>query len=122
MALNKVMLIGIAGGDPEIREANGAKVVSFSIATTEHYRDRNGESKEQTEWHRIVAWRHVADYAERSVHKGAQIYVEGKIRTRKWKDNQGNERSTTEVFADNLQVLGRKPGENNQNKAYNESF
>lgn len=122
MSLNKVMLIGKAGGDPEIRDANGSKVATFSIATTEHFKDRNGETKEQTEWHRIIAWRHLADHADNHLNKGAQVYVEGKLRTRKWTDRQGVERYTTEIFADNIQVLGRKPSESNRNEEYNESF
>ena len=115
MSLNKVMLIGKAGGDPEIRDANGAKVASFNVATTEHFKDRNGENKEQTEWHRIIAWRHLAEFAESHIKKGTQLFVEGKIRTRKWSDKQGVERYTTEVYADSLQVLGRKRGGNNPN-------
>ena len=111
-ALNRVMLIGLVGGEPEAREVNGAKVVTFSVATTEYFKDRNGEGKEQTEWHKVVAWRHVADFAERVVHKGSQIYVEGKIRTRKWTDQKGAERQSVEINADNLQTLGRKPDEN----------
>ena len=122
MSLNKVMLIGKAGGDPEIRDANGTKVASFNVATTEHFKDRNGENKEQTEWHRIIAWRHLADYADSHLNKGAQVYVEGKLRTRKWTDRQGIERYTTEIFADNIQVLGRRQSENNRNEEYNESF
>ena len=109
------MLIGKAGGDPEIRDANGTKVASFNVATTEHFKDRNGENKEQTEWHRIIAWRHLADYADNQLKKGAQVYVEGKLRTRKWTDKQGVERYTTEIYADSLQVLGRKRGGNNPN-------
>lgn len=125
MALNKVMLIGKAGGDPEIREVNGSKVASISIATTERFRDRSGETKEQTEWHRIIAWRYIADYAEKNVKKGTHVFVEGKIRTRKWTDQQGVERYATEIHADNLQVLGKKSQDDNNNRRggeYNDSF
>lgn len=115
MSLNKVMLIGKAGGDPEIRDANGSKVATFSIATTEHFKDRNGEDKEQTEWHRIIAWRHLAEFAENHIKKGTQIFIEGKLRTRKWSDRQGIERYTTEIYADSLQVLGRRQDGNNPN-------
>ena len=116
------MLIGLVGQEPEVREVNGGKVVTFSVATTERYRDRNGETNEQTEWHRVVAWRHTAEYAERAVRKGSQIYVEGKLKTRKWNDQQGNERTITEVQAESLQVLGRKQDGNNRNTDTNDSF
>ena len=117
MALNKVMLIGNVGNDPEIRYLDSnpqspqgnAKVASFRLATTERYRDRNGETRENTEWHSIVAWRSNADLVEKFVHKGSQIYVEGKLRTRQWTDQTGNKRFTTEVQADNIQLLGKRP-------------
>lgn len=112
MSLNKVMLIGNVGKDPEVRYLDGsngqAKVASFTLATTERYRDRSGETRENTEWHNIVAWRSTADVVEKFVRKGTQIYVEGRIRTRSWDDQSGNKRYTTEIMADNLQLLGRK--------------
>ena len=116
MALNKVMLIGNVGNDPEIRYLDSnpqspqgnAKVASFRLATTERYRDRNGETRENTEWHSIVAWRSNADLVEKFVHKGSQIYIEGKLRTRQWTDQTGNKRFTTEVQADNIQLLGKR--------------
>ena len=111
MSLNKVMLIGNVGKDPEVRylESSGnAKVATFTIATTERYKDRNGETRENTEWHNIVAWRNTADVVERFVKKGTQVYIEGRIRTRSWDDQSGNKRYTTEIMADNLQLLGRK--------------
>ena len=116
MALNKVMIIGKCGGDAETRDVNGAKFASFSVATTERFRDKNGESKEQTEWHRVIAWRHIAEYAENNVKKGVQLYVEGRLRTRKWTDQNGIERYATEVSAENLQILGRKYDNNRQNR------
>ena len=117
MALNKVMLIGNVGNDPEIRYLDSnpqspqgnAKVASFRLATTERYRDRNGETRENTEWHNIVAWRSNADLVEKFVHKGSQIYIEGKLRTRQWTDQTGNKRFTTEIQADNIQLLGKRP-------------
>ena len=117
MALNKVMLIGNVGNDPEIRYLDSnpqspqgnAKVASFRLATTERYRDRNGETRENTEWHNIVAWRSNADLVEKFVHKGSQIFIEGKLRTRQWTDQTGNKRFTTEVQADNIQLLGKRP-------------
>ena len=114
MALNKVMLIGNVGNDPEIRYLDSqnpqgnTKVASFRLATTERYRDRNGETRENTEWHSIVAWRNSADLVEKFVHKGSQIYVEGKLRTRQWTDQTGNKRYTTEVQVDNIQLLGKR--------------
>ena len=112
MSLNKAMLIGNVGRDPEVRYLEGkdgnAKVATFTLATTERYRDRNGETRENTEWHNIVAWRSTADVVERFVKKGTQVYIEGRIRTRSWDDQTGNKRYTTEIIADNLQLLGKK--------------
>ena len=112
MSLNKVMLIGNVGRDPEVRYLDGnsgqAKVATFTLATTERYRDRNGETRENTEWHNIVAWRSTADVVEKFVKKGTQLYIEGRIRTRAWDDQTGNKRYTTEIMADNLQLLGKK--------------
>ncbi len=116
MSLNKVMLIGNVGKDPEVRYLDGnnnpnsgsTKVATFTLATTERYRDRNGELRENTEWHNIVAWRNSADVAEKYIRKGTQLYIEGKLRTRSWTDQTGNKRYTTEITVDNLQLLGRK--------------
>ncbi|MBQ9410426.1 MAG: single-stranded DNA-binding protein [Bacteroidales bacterium] len=117
MALNKVMLIGNVGNDPEVRylesnpqnPATNAKVASFRLATTERFRDRNGELRENTEWHSIVVWRSNADLVEKYVHKGSQIYIEGKLRTRQWTDQTGAKRYTTEVVGDTIQLLGKRP-------------
>lgn len=122
MSLNKVMLIGNVGKDPEVRylesnpqnPGNNAKVASFPLATSERYRDRNGEQRENTEWHNIVVWRGNADVVEKYVHKGTQLYIEGKLRTRQWTDQTGNKRYTTEVVADTLQLLGKRPDGENQ--------
>ena len=115
MSLNKVMLIGNVGRDPEVRYLDGnnpnsgsTKVAQFTLATTERYRDRNGELRENTEWHNIVAWRNSADVAEKFIRKGTQVYIEGKLRTRSWTDQSGNKRFTTEVAVDNLQLLGKR--------------
>ena len=106
------MLIGNVGRDPEVRYLDGhsgnAKVATFTLATTERYRDRNGETRENTEWHNIVAWRNTADVVEKFVRKGTQLYIEGRIRTRSWDDQSGNKRYTTEIIADTLQLLGKK--------------
>ena len=118
MSLNKVMLIGNVGRDPNVRYlegnnpgAQGRKVATFTLATSERYRDRNGETRENTEWHNIVAWGQPADVCERFVHKGTQLYIEGKLRTRKYTDAQGMEKYTTEVNVDTLQLLGRRDGD-----------
>ena len=112
MSLNKAMLIGNVGKDPEVRYLDGsngqAKVATFTVATTERYRDRNGETRENTEWHNIVAWRNTADVVEKFVKKGTQVYIEGRIRTRSWDDQTGNKRYTTEIMADTLQLLGKR--------------
>lgn len=116
MSLNKVMLIGNVGKDPEVRyldnnnnpNSGNTKVAQFTLATTERYRDRNGELRENTEWHNIVAWRNSADIAEKYIRKGTQVFIEGKLRTRSWTDQSGNKRYTTEITVDNIQLLGRK--------------
>lgn len=114
MALNKVLLIGNVGADPEIRYfdggqgGNGRKVANFRLATSERYKDRNGEQRDITEWHSIVVWGFQADTVEKYVKKGTQLYIEGKIRTRQWTDKTGNTRYTTEIQADSLQLLGRR--------------
>ena len=128
MSLNKVMLIGNVGKDPEVRYLDGnnpnsgsTKVATFTLATTERYRDRNGELRENTEWHNIVAWRNSADIAEKYIRKGSQIFIEGKLRTRSWTDQTGVKKFTTEVTVDNLQLLGRKsdnPGAQDGGQGY----
>ncbi|EKD31211.1 MAG: hypothetical protein ACD_77C00368G0004 [uncultured bacterium] len=109
MSLNKVLLIGNVGKDPEVRHLeNGSMVARFSIATTERYKDKNGEFQEQTEWHNIVCWRALAERIEKFVKKGSQLFIEGKIRTGSWEDKTGQIRYTVEIVADNIQILGRK--------------
>lgn len=106
--INKVILVGRLGKDPEVRSLDsGAKVANFSLATNEYYKDQSGERKERTEWHNIVCWRGLADVAERFLTKGKLIYAEGKIQTRSWDDKDGNTRYTTEVVVDTLQMLDR---------------
>ena len=112
MALNKVLLIGNVGKDPEVRHLeSGAAVATITLATSERYRDRNGEMRELTEWHTVIAWRQLADLAENYIRKGSQIFVEGKIRSRSWDDQNGQKRYVTEIQADGIQLLGRR-GEN----------
>jgi single-strand DNA-binding protein len=106
--VNKVILVGHLGKDPEVRTIDsGVKVARFSLATTETYKDKSGERKDVTEWHNIVVWRNLADIAEKYLTKGKLIYVEGKLRTRSWEDN-GAKRYTTEVVADGFTMLGTK--------------
>jgi single-strand DNA-binding protein len=117
--VNKVILVGNLGKDPEaITFDNGVKKVSFSLATSESYKDKEGNKIDQTEWHNIVLWRGLADVAEKYLIKGSQVYIEGKIRTRSWDDKDGNKRYTTEINADNLIMLGgarrEQNGTNNQ--------
>ena len=103
------MLIGNLGKDPEVRHLeNGASVASFSLATNENYRDREGNWQTITEWHNIVAWRALADRAERDLKKGSLVYIEGKLTTRKWQDQNGNQRYTTEIVANNLRLLEKR--------------
>ena len=107
-SVNKVILIGNLGKDPDVRHLeNGATVANFPIATSENYKDRKtGEKVSQTEWHNIVVWRGLADITERYLKKGDKVYIEGKLRTRSWQDQDGNTKYTTEVVADNLTMLG----------------
>lgn len=114
--VNKVILVGRLGKEPEVRNLdNGAMVANFSIATSESYRDKTtGERKEVTEWHNIVLWRGLAEIAQKYVHKGDLVYIEGKLRTRSW-EKDGVTRYTTEVVADNMTMLGSKGGGNSSN-------
>jgi single-strand DNA-binding protein len=105
-SLNKVQLIGNVGNDPDIRNVQGgAKTASFRLATTTRYKDRNGTQQEDTEWHNITVWNGRAEFVEKYIRKGAELYIEGKIRTRQWTDQSGNKRFTTEIVADNIQIL-----------------
>ncbi len=105
--INKVILVGNLGKDPEtFTFENGVKKVSFSLATTESYKDKEGNKIDQTEWHNVVLWRGLADVAEKYLSKGSQVYIEGKIKTRAWDDKDGNKRYTTEIYGDNMTMLG----------------
>lgn len=109
--VNKVILVGRLGKDPEVRNLeNGVTVVNFTMATSETYKDRvTGEKKEITDWHNIVLWRGLADIAAKYLHKGDQVYIEGKIRTRSW-EKEGVTRYTTEIIGDNMTLLGSRQG------------
>jgi len=106
---NKVILIGNLGKDPELRylEGNIAKL-SFSLATTEVYKDKNGNKVEHTEWHNIIMWRGIAENAEKLLKKGMQVYIEGKLQTRQWTDKDGQKKNITEVIAENFNLLQRR--------------
>src|SRR6476620_4879378 len=106
--INKVILVGHLGKDPEVRHLEGnVSVASFPLATSETY-NKDGKKVEQTEWHNIVMWRGLADIAEKFLVKGKLVYIEGKLRTRSWDDKDGNKRYQTEIVADNFTMLGRK--------------
>jgi single-strand DNA-binding protein len=108
-SLNKVMLIGHLGKDPEVRYTpDGAAVASFSLATSENWTDKNGTRQERTEWHNIVAWSKLADLSKRFLTKGRQVYIEGRIQSRDWNDRDGNKRRTTEIIATQLVLLGSR--------------
>lgn len=108
MSLNKAMLIGNAGQDPEVTQTDNGKVATFNLAVTEKYKDKNGERQERTDWIKIVAWRNSADIVEKFIKKGSPLFIEGKIRVRSWADKEGKKMYVTEVIADNIQLLGRK--------------
>lgn len=109
--VNRVILLGNLGKDPEVRRLeNGAVVATFSIATNETYKDREGQQQTQTEWHNVVVWRHLAEIAEKYLKKGKLIYLEGKLTTRKWQDKDGNNRYTTEVVANNFRMMPNTGG------------
>lgn len=116
--VNKVIIVGRLGKDPEVRHLeSGASVANFSVATSETYKDRNtGEKREQTEWHNVVLWRGLADVAEKYLHKGDMVYIEGKLRTRSW-EKDGITRYTTEIVGDNMNMLSPK-GSSDSNADY----
>lgn len=108
MSYNCAQLLGSVGKDPEVKDINGTKYATFTLATNETYKDRNGEKQTNTEWHTIVCWRNTADIVERFVKKGMQLFVVGKIKTRSWDDQSGNKRYVTEIVADSVLMLGKK--------------
>lgn len=117
MSINKVILVGNLGSDPEVRYLDGDRVVAnFSVATNETYTDRQGNRVTQTEWHRIEMWDSLAKVAEQYLKKGRQVYIEGKIKTEKWTDQNGVDKYTTRIRANVLQMLGnREDGGSDQN-------
>ena len=110
-SVNKVILIGRLGKDPEMRFTPGGRAVTnFTMATNEYWTDQNGERQERTEWHRIVTWGKLAENCAKLLGKGKQVYIEGRIQTRSWDDRAGNKRYTTEIVANAMQILGAMEG------------
>lgn len=120
-SVNKVILVGNLGKDPDVRYMpNGDQVTNITLATTESWKDKNsGDKKEATEWHRIVFFRRLAEVAGQYLKKGAQVYIEGSLKTRKWQDKEGQDRYTTEIVADEMKMLGSRQGQatGNEQKA-----
>lgn len=117
MSVNKVILIGNLGKDPELKRTSydNTAVVNFSIATTEKYTDKAGNSKDKTEWHNIIVWNKQAENCAKYLTKGSPVYIEGKLQTRSWEDKEGNKKYTTEIVANKVQFLSnKKENQNNQ--------
>ena len=113
MSVNKVILIGNVGKDPEIRHLDSnVSVASFSLATSEVYNNKAGEKVTQTEWHNIVCWRNLAGIAEKFIHKGSQVYIEGRIRSRSYDSADGTKKTAYEIYADEVRLLDKKAGSN----------
>jgi len=111
MGVNKVILVGNLGRDPELRYTQGGRAVAnFTLATNERFSNRQGEPQERTEWHRIVTWDKTAENCAQYLQKGRQVYVEGRLQTREWEDKEGSKRKTTEVVALTVQFLGGRDG------------
>lgn len=124
MSVNKAILVGNLGSDPEVRyTAGGNAVTTFNIATNERWTDKNtGEKQERTEWHRIVAWGRLAEICGEYLSKGRQIFIEGRIQTRTWEDRDGNKRYTTEIVANNMVMLGGASGRTAENFGSRDNF
>ena len=110
--INKVILVGNLGNDPEVRYANnGSAIANISVATTDSWKDKNtGEQQERTEWHRVVMFNRLGEIAGEYLKKGSQVYIEGRLQTRKWQDQSGQDRYTTEIVANEMQMLGGRGG------------
>ncbi len=122
-SVNKVILLGNLGRDPELRfMPNGDAVCNFSIATTDSWKDKAGEKQERTEWHNIVMYRKLAEIAGEYLKKGSSIYVEGRLQTRKWQTKEGQDRYTTEVIADSMQMLGGRSSASQSDKSSDDNF
>jgi single-strand DNA-binding protein len=122
MSVNKVILVGNVGKDPETRYLDDSTAISkFPMATSETYKNRSGERVSTTEWHNIVLWRGLAQVAEKYVKKGTQLYIEGRIKTRSYDDADGNKKYITEIVGDQMQLLGRKPDDDGDEGGYGSS-
>ena len=123
-SINKVILVGNLGRDPEVRyTTDNSAIANVSIATTDRYKDKHsGEQKEITEWHRVVFFNRLAEIAAEYLKKGSQVYIEGKLRTRKWTDKDGAEKYSTEIIADQLQMLGSRSGGSGGGVAYDDGY
>jgi len=117
-SLNKVILIGRLGQNPEVREVGTSKVANFSIATDESYTDRSGNKVEKTEWHRIVMWNKAAENAEAYLKKGSLVYIEGKLETRSWENDAGEKRYSTEIKSFSFQMLDNKNDQSQRSDSY----
>ena len=118
-SVNKVILIGNLGKDPETRYlTNGDAVTNLTIATTETWKDKNGEKQEKTEWHRVTLYRRLAEIAEEYLAKGRSVYIEGRLETRKWTDKAGVERYSTDIIASDMKMLGGKPSGDREEKKF----
>lgn len=121
-SVNKVILVGNLGKDPETRYmSNGEAVTNITLATTDTWKDKNGEKQEKTEWHRVTFYRKLAEIAGEYLKKGRQVYVEGRLETRKWTDKTGTERYTTEIIANDMKMLGNRSGSGSFESDNNES-
>ena len=110
-SVNKVILVGNLGKDPESRFLpDGGAVCNFSVATTDKWKDKGGEQQERTEWHRVSTFSKLAEICGEYLKKGSQVYIEGRLQTRKWQDKEGNDKYTTEIVADRMQMLGSRAG------------
>jgi len=109
MSVNKVMLVGNLGRDPETRYTGGGQAVAnFSVATSETYKDKNGERQKRTEWHKIVVWGKLAEIAQQYLKKGSLVFIEGRIQSREWQDKEGQKRTSFEIVASNFRMLGSR--------------
>ena len=121
MSVCKVILIGNLGKDPEVRyAASGTAVCNFSLATTRQWKDKQGETQKETEWHKVSAFGRTAEVCGEYLKKGAQVYVEGRLQTRKWQDKEGADRYTTEVICDQMQMLGGRQERSHDSQVSNE--
>ncbi len=121
--VNRVMLIGNLGKDPDVQFLEGnIAVAKFSLATTETFKDRAGKLISQTEWHTVVLWRGLAELAQKYLHKGSLVYIEGRLRTRSWEDKEGNKKFATEVVGDNLIMLDKRSDANSHHSSHHEGF